>query len=193
MFAVGASRTMASAKSKRHVESDVVVRDILQIREERRREAEMRAEEDKRAQLEAHLETARKAVEAYREAEDRRRREMAAEAQRKRAEYLADVSGGSRVCVHTYREIERRALKLFRMKKHELHSNRRNRDIVFARQFVMYWTCRLTDRSLPQIGRLMGGLDHTTVHHGRKAYRAKRWEMGRILRPDRSTADRSVR
>lgn len=189
MYAVSASRTMANAKPK-HVESDVVVRDILQVREERRREAERQAEEQRRAQLEEQLETARRAVEAYRQEEDRRRRELAAEAQRKRAEYLADVSGGSRVCVHTYREIERRALKLFRLRRTELHSNRRNRDIVFARQFVMYWTCRLTDRSLPQIGRLMGGLDHTTVHHGRKAYREKRWKMGRILRPDRSTADR---
>lgn len=40
MFAVSASRTMASAKAKRHVESDVVVRDIVQIRAEKKREAE---------------------------------------------------------------------------------------------------------------------------------------------------------
>lgn len=39
MFAVSASRTMKNARPK-HVESDVVVRDIVQLREEKRREAE---------------------------------------------------------------------------------------------------------------------------------------------------------
>lgn len=39
MFAVSASRTMKNAKPK-HVESDVVVRDIIQIRAEKKRDAE---------------------------------------------------------------------------------------------------------------------------------------------------------
>lgn len=41
MFAVSASRTMKNARPK-HVESDVVVRDIVQIRAEKKREAEER-------------------------------------------------------------------------------------------------------------------------------------------------------
>lgn len=83
----------------------------------------------------------------------------------------------------TVAEIERRACKLFGCTKSQLHNNRRHREIIFARQFVMYWAVRLTKLSLPQIGRLMGNRDHTTVIHGRDAYPQKRVEMGRYLRP----------
>lgn len=83
---------------------------------------------------------------------------------------------------HSYREIELRALKLFRIKRAELMSNRRRKDVVFARQFIMYWAYRLTCRSLPEIGRLMGNRDHTTVLHGARCYPDKRAEMGRTLR-----------
>lgn len=41
MFVVSSARTMKNAKPK-HVEGDVVVRDIVQIREEKKREAEER-------------------------------------------------------------------------------------------------------------------------------------------------------
>jgi chromosomal replication initiation ATPase DnaA len=83
----------------------------------------------------------------------------------------------------TYRVIEARACRLFRVKQSEIRSDRRHREIVFARQFVMYWAVRLTKLSLPQIGRLMGGRDHTTIIHGRDVYPEKRVKMGRYLRP----------
>lgn len=81
-----------------------------------------------------------------------------------------------------FRTIEERAMKVFRMSRQVLHSNRRYKEVVFARQFVMYWACRRTTLSLPQIGRLMGGRDHTTVLHGKHTYRDKRAKMGRNLR-----------
>lgn len=83
---------------------------------------------------------------------------------------------------HTYAEIERRACKLFGVTKADIRSNRRDRRISFVRQFIMYWSSRTTRLSLPVIGRLMGGKDHTTVIHGRKAYVEKRAYMGRNLR-----------
>lgn len=79
-------------------------------------------------------------------------------------------------------EIERRATRVFGVSKAELHSDRRYREVVMARQFVMYWAIRLTPLSTPQIGRLMGGKDHTTCLHGKKAYRQKRLKMGRFLK-----------
>lgn len=79
-------------------------------------------------------------------------------------------------------EIERRACRVFGVTRSELHSNRRFRSIVIAKQFVMYWAVRLTPLSLPQIGRLMGGFDHTTVVHGSNIYPQKRAKMGRCLR-----------
>lgn len=83
---------------------------------------------------------------------------------------------------HTYREIERRACKVFRVTQTEIHSNRRNQSIVIVRQFISYWTRRLTRLSLPQVGRLMGGRDHTTILHHANRYPEKREKMGRYLR-----------
>lgn len=85
---------------------------------------------------------------------------------------------------YSYALVEAKAMKLFGVHKHEMRSNRRNREIVFARQFIMYWTSRLTKMSTPQIGRIMG-LDHTTVIHGREAYIKKRAHSGRTLRKAR--------
>ena len=82
----------------------------------------------------------------------------------------------------TLADIERKACKVFGVTKNELHSNRRFRSLVLAKQFVMYWSVRLTPLSLPQIGRLMGDIDHTTVLHGKRAYPEKRAKMGRYLR-----------
>jgi hypothetical protein len=54
----------------------------------------------------------------------------------------------------------------FRIKKMALLSNRRARGLVRARQVIMYLSKEMTTRSLPEIGRLLGGKDHTTVLHG---------------------------
>jgi hypothetical protein len=52
----------------------------------------------------------------------------------------------------------------------DLKSARRTRKYTQAR-FECYWRARReTALSLPQIGRLMGGRDHTTVLHGCKKY-----------------------
>lgn len=81
-----------------------------------------------------------------------------------------------------FQRIEARACKLFKIRRIELYSCGRQRRFAFARHFVMYWACRQTTLSLPQIGRLMGGRDHTTVLHGKDKYVEKRRDMGRTLR-----------
>lgn len=48
----------------------------------------------------------------------------------------------------------------------DLKSARRTADVVRARQIAMYLCRTMTTRSLPDIGRRMGGRDHTTVLHG---------------------------
>ena len=83
---------------------------------------------------------------------------------------------------HSYRLIEARICRAFRITLHELHSKRRHHQVVLARQAVSYWACRLTFHSLPEIGRMLGGLDHTTALHGRNVYPAKRAKQGRYLR-----------
>ena len=85
----------------------------------------------------------------------------------------------------TYHEIERRALKVFSISKAQLRSERRTQDIVACRQFIAYWCRRLTTLSMPAIGRLMGGNDHTTILHSIRKYPIRRAKMGRFLRPIR--------
>jgi hypothetical protein len=46
---------------------------------------------------------------------------------------------------------------------HDLLSHRRTWDLVLPRHVAMYLTKKLTLRSLPEIGRLFGRRDHTTV------------------------------
>lgn len=59
----------------------------------------------------------------------------------------------------------------------ELISHRRPQRITRARQMVSYIAARRTSQSLPEIGRRLGGKDHTTILHGRDAT-ARRLEAG---------------
>ncbi len=47
----------------------------------------------------------------------------------------------------------------------DMHSARRSRNIARPRQIAMYLSKKLTQHSLPEIGRRFGGKDHTTVIH----------------------------
>lgn len=151
---------------------------------------EMRAEHEREQQrlarqaYEAHLEEIEHLAQIKREAEERA--EQVRLAARERADAMAaEMRGMGYRYKHTYREIERRACLLFHVKPSEVRSNRRAQSIVFVRQFIAYWACRLTPLSLPQIGRLMGGRDHTTCLHHKRKYPDKRAKMGRYLRPAR--------
>lgn len=69
---------------------------------------------------------------------------------------------GSRV---TIEYIQRLVGEHFRVPVEELKGARRQRSILQPRQVAMYLCRRLTDSSLPEIGRAFGGRDHTTVLH----------------------------
>ena len=47
----------------------------------------------------------------------------------------------------------------------DLKSARRTDKVVRPRQIAMYLAKTLTTRSLPDIGRRLGGRDHSTIHH----------------------------
>jgi len=78
--------------------------------------------------------------------------------------------------------IEARACKLFKIVPLQLRRDGRDQRSVFARQFVMYWAARMTTFSSTQIGKRLGGRDHTTVLAGVVRYVEKRKKMGRHLR-----------
>lgn len=50
----------------------------------------------------------------------------------------------------------------------DILSRRRSAPVIIPRQIVMYLARCLTFRSLPEIGRMIGGRDHTTVFHAIK-------------------------
>ncbi|MDT7934645.1 MAG: chromosomal replication initiator protein DnaA [Sphingomonadaceae bacterium] len=65
----------------------------------------------------------------------------------------------------TVDEIIRRTADQFGLKVSDLLSPSRARDIARPRQVAMYVAKKMTQRSLPEIGRRFGGKDHTTVLH----------------------------
>lgn len=84
-----------------------------------------------------------------------------------------------------FQRIEEKACKVFGINVSALKSIRRDDKLVFARQFVTYWAIRTTELSSSQIGRLLGGRDHTTILRCKKVYPARRAKMGRTLREAR--------
>jgi chromosomal replication initiator protein len=61
--------------------------------------------------------------------------------------------------------IQRCVAEEFAISLQDLKTKRRNKTIVLPRQIAMYLSRELTDLSLPEIGELFGGKDHTTVLH----------------------------
>lgn len=89
-------------------------------------------------------------------------------------------------------QIAKRICRVFGVTVVDLRSPRRDIETVWARQAVYYWARRQTPLSLPQIGRLMGGRDHTTVMYGLAKYQQRRQEMGRYLRPVKTSRGPSI-
>lgn len=143
----------------------------------------------------ARREQARKAETIARKErhENQRRKELqlAASIGGRRIETMAKVRAALPK-LRGYKRIEALACLLFDVTPDELRSGMRAKRVVFARHFAMYWMVRRTKDSYPQIGRKMGGKDHTTVIHGVRAYVRKRKEMGRTLPAARGLEPKAV-
>lgn len=68
-------------------------------------------------------------------------------------------------------DISREVCKQFEVRKNDFLSHRRLPDFVRARQTAMTLSKHLTLKSLPEIGRRIGGRDHTTVLHACRKYK----------------------
>lgn len=53
----------------------------------------------------------------------------------------------------------------FKLKMDDLLAKKRTRNVAYPRQIAMYLCREMTNSSLPQIGQVFGGRDHTTVLH----------------------------
>ena len=61
--------------------------------------------------------------------------------------------------------IQKIVAEQYKMTIQEFKLKKRTRSVSFPRQIAMYLCRELTDLSLPQIGEVFGGRDHTTVMH----------------------------
>ena len=53
----------------------------------------------------------------------------------------------------------------FKLKLEDMSAKKRTRNVAYPRQIAMYLCRELTETSLPKIGEIFGGRDHTTVIH----------------------------
>jgi chromosomal replication initiator protein len=65
----------------------------------------------------------------------------------------------------TVDEIQKACAAHFKIDASEMRSKRRARAVARPRQVAMYLAKKMTPRSLPEIGRIFGGRDHSTVIH----------------------------
>ena len=77
-------------------------------------------------------------------------------------------------------EIQQRVAELFGISRAELVGSSRAATPLRARQVAIFLTRDLTDLSLPQIGRLYGGRDHTTVLNSLRRVEASLDEDGEL-------------
>jgi len=82
-------------------------------------------------------------------------------------ECLSDILRASDRKV-TIDEIIRKVATYYNLKVNDILSARRARAVARPRQVGMYLAKKLTQKSLPEIGRRFGGRDHTTVMHAVK-------------------------
>lgn len=81
-------------------------------------------------------------------------------------EALKEVFSEQAPRVLTCQDIMDAVIEYYAVTGDELCGPRRSRNITVPRQMVMYLSRQLTDASLPHIGEMLGGRDHTTVLHG---------------------------
>jgi chromosomal replication initiation ATPase DnaA len=77
-------------------------------------------------------------------------------------------------------DVLRVCCKYFDLTSSQIKSARRTAPVVYARQVAMYLCKFHTIKSYPEIGRRLGGRDHTTVMHGYRKIEAnllKDWKL----------------
>jgi len=74
----------------------------------------------------------------------------------------------------TVDEIQKACAAHYHIEPSEMRSKRRARAVARPRQVAMYLAKKMTPRSLPEIGRIFGGRDHSTVIHAVRTIEALR-------------------
>lgn len=78
---------------------------------------------------------------------------------------LKDILPDAKSEAVTVEKIQEIVANHFGLKVEDFKAKKRTRTVAHPRQIAMYLSRELTDNSLPKIGELFGGRDHTTVLH----------------------------
>jgi chromosomal replication initiator protein len=73
--------------------------------------------------------------------------------------------------------IQKTVADYYKIKVADMYSKKRPASIARPRQIAMYLAKELTQKSLPEIGEMFGGRDHTTVLHAVRKISAERQQM----------------
>lgn len=76
--------------------------------------------------------------------------------------------------------IQKTVADFYKIKIADMYSKRRPANIALPRQVAMYLAKELTQKSLPEIGELFGGRDHTTVLHAVRKIAQLRQHRGEL-------------
>lgn len=95
-------------------------------------------------------------------------------------EALKDIFPNSRPKQITSDIIQEVVSSYFKIKREELLAKKRTRNVAYPRQIAMYLVRELTEASLPRIGELFGGRDHTTVIHAHEKITRERNEDAKL-------------
>ena len=96
------------------------------------------------------------------------------------SEALKDVFPHGKTKEITLELIQEIVSSYFKIKMEDLLAKKRTRNLAFPRQSAMYLSRELTDTSLPRIGELFGGRDHTTVIHAHDKIARERNEDNKL-------------
>ena len=73
--------------------------------------------------------------------------------------------------------IQKTVADFYKIKVADMYSKKRPASIARPRQIAMYLAKELTQKSLPEIGELFGGRDHTTVLHAVRKIGGERQQL----------------
>lgn len=86
---------------------------------------------------------------------------------------LKDILPDSKSDIITVEKIQQIVADHFQLKVEDFKAKKRTRTVAHPRQIAMYLSRELTDNSLPKIGEMFGGRDHTTVLHAHDKVRTE--------------------
>lgn len=80
-------------------------------------------------------------------------------------DYLRDLITPKEEIIITGELIQQKVADYYQVRTDDLKAQKRTKSVAYPRQVAMFLCRDLTDMSLPKIGELFGGRDHTTVIH----------------------------